>query len=430
MPPDVFDGLTNLRQLNIGANELVSLPSGVFDGLKKLDHLYIYQNNLVSLPSDIFDGLTSLRFLKVVSNPLDSLRPDVFDNLNNLHTLVLYSNGLGSLPPGVFDNLNKLEELDIRYNGLTSLPPDVFEDLSALRSLDARSNPLVCIPLSAFGSRTDVSGISINPALCSTQCSSQVNTPCGQSNQLPCCPDSGLVCGDDGLCIQQEVCLSTGNSCGEGYGDCCDNHNCLIAEPLGTVGECVPCGSDRGICCANRDPPCDSDGFSCIVFLADTVGTCSDCGGENEECCSSNRCANGLICSGGRCNPDSRQDLTATGIDTPDPIRTRVSDCLASRCNHNGRQIGILINNDGDSVRDVTVYIQRSRGGSVHSRSYEQVTIRPGTNYVTHRIYWKKAPSGTYTISAFVDSQYIVDELNENNNRFNRTVELIRTDNR
>ena len=101
---------------------------------------------------------------------------------------------MGSLPPGVFDNLNKLEELDIRYNGLTSLPPDVFEDLSALRSLDARSNPLVCIPLSAFGSRTDVSGISINPALCSTQCSSQVNTPCGQSNQLPCCPDSGLVC--------------------------------------------------------------------------------------------------------------------------------------------------------------------------------------------------------------------------------------------
>ena len=149
---------------------------------------------MVSLDVGVFDGLTNLARLSLYGNELISLPDGVFEDLTNLQYLVLGSNDLVSLDVGVFDGLTNLETLRFHDNNLSSLPDGVFEDLTNLEDLYFDNNPLVCIPLSAFGSRTDVSGISINPALCSTQCSSQVNTPCGQSNQLPCCPDSGLVC--------------------------------------------------------------------------------------------------------------------------------------------------------------------------------------------------------------------------------------------
>ena len=74
-----FDGLSNIRTINLDDNNLSSLPDGVFDSLIDLEGLFLGNNDLVSLP----DG--------------------VFDNAKNLKTLYLQDNNLTVLPDGVFD---------------------------------------------------------------------------------------------------------------------------------------------------------------------------------------------------------------------------------------------------------------------------------------------------------------------------------------
>ena len=66
IPADVFDPLTALTSLNLGANGtaandgLTRLPAGLFDGLAGLTSLRLDQNDLSSLPPRIFEKLTNL----------------------------------------------------------------------------------------------------------------------------------------------------------------------------------------------------------------------------------------------------------------------------------------------------------------------------------------------------------------------------------
>ena len=111
-----FSGLTSLQGLNLGHNDLTSLPEDVFDGLTSLEELFLEANNLSELPADVFDGLTSLQWLYLDSNNLSELPADVFDGLTSLQWVHLGHNDLTSLPDGFFEGLSDLDWLRLEGN--------------------------------------------------------------------------------------------------------------------------------------------------------------------------------------------------------------------------------------------------------------------------------------------------------------------------
>ena len=59
-----------------------------------------------------------LRLLDLGFNDLTTLPPDVFEGLSDLVDLRLVGNDLNTLPDGVFDGLSALETLGLRDNDL------------------------------------------------------------------------------------------------------------------------------------------------------------------------------------------------------------------------------------------------------------------------------------------------------------------------
>ena len=70
-----FAGLTGLTLLNLGGNQLTTLPADIFSGLSALTSLRLNNNQLSTLPSGIFAGLTSLTTLNLSNNPLPTSLP-------------------------------------------------------------------------------------------------------------------------------------------------------------------------------------------------------------------------------------------------------------------------------------------------------------------------------------------------------------------
>ena len=146
LPSGVFDGLGNLRILNILDNDVGSLPEGVFDDLTELRRLDLRANRLRELPSGPFDELINLEYLNLSRNELQNLPDGVFDSLTKLELLALRINELSSVPAGVFDNLPNLERLFLSESKMTELPPGVFANLSRLTLLDLVENDLASLP--------------------------------------------------------------------------------------------------------------------------------------------------------------------------------------------------------------------------------------------------------------------------------------------
>ncbi len=153
-----FDGLTNLKILDLRRNQLRTLPDGVFAGLDSLVDLDLWQNELQTLPAGLFAGLSALISLDMEENDLRTLPPGVFAGLN-LRFLGLEGNRLRTLPSGVFDDLDVTLTLDLSHNDLHSLPGGVFSGLTNLRLLDLSVNRLRVLPPGLFSGLTSMTAL-------------------------------------------------------------------------------------------------------------------------------------------------------------------------------------------------------------------------------------------------------------------------------
>ena len=99
---------------------------GDLDGLSSLEELIVQSNSrLTELPAGIFDDLSSLTTLQIGANAISTLRSDVFSNLSSLTTLGVTYNQLTALPAGVFDGLSSLATLKLENNPVDPLPLSV-----------------------------------------------------------------------------------------------------------------------------------------------------------------------------------------------------------------------------------------------------------------------------------------------------------------
>ena len=154
LPPGIFTGLSNLRSLVLSSNQLTEWPLGI-SSLSNLWSLGLAYNQLTELPPGAFSGLSNLGNLHLAGNRLTELPPGAFSGFSDLRVLSFFGNRLTELPPGIFSGLSNLESLNLDDNNLAELPPGIFSGLSSLRGLQLEDNPGSPFALTVEVIRTD-----------------------------------------------------------------------------------------------------------------------------------------------------------------------------------------------------------------------------------------------------------------------------------
>lgn len=128
----------------------------------------ITDNNFTTLPEDIFNGLAELRTLNIVKNPLTTLPPNIFKELFNLKKLSLSQNQLTALPENILHSDPHLLEFDVNGNQLATLSKDIFQNQTELRKLNLGGNKLKTLSKSMFSARISSCKVNLyrNPWLC------------------------------------------------------------------------------------------------------------------------------------------------------------------------------------------------------------------------------------------------------------------------
>ncbi|RVW25349.1 putative LRR receptor-like serine/threonine-protein kinase, partial [Vitis vinifera] len=159
--PTGIGNLTNLIELDLGANDLTRSIPTTLGRLQKLQRLHIAGNRIRgSIPNDLCH-LKNLGYLHLSSNKLSGSIPSCFGDLPALQELFLDSNVLAFNIPTSLWSLRDLLVLNLSSNFLTgNLPPEVgnmksittldlsknlvseFGDLVSLESLDLSQNNL------------------------------------------------------------------------------------------------------------------------------------------------------------------------------------------------------------------------------------------------------------------------------------------------
>ena len=134
---------------------IATLLDGDFQGLSQLRTLNLHSNRLSELPPEVFHSLSNLRSLNLGGNRLTGLPDRIFASLSGLTSLDLQGNRLTELPATLLSGLSELQWVTFYRNELTELPPGLFTSLTGSVVLDFDGNPGSPFPLTAKVERVD-----------------------------------------------------------------------------------------------------------------------------------------------------------------------------------------------------------------------------------------------------------------------------------
>ncbi|XP_067131001.1 protein toll-like [Centruroides vittatus] len=145
---DVFSDLINLKTIFLNYNQIEHLPPNLLRNNKLLTKFWCCCNKISTLPTGIFDGLSELRELDFWGNQLENLPKNVFQSLSSLEELNLSTNRLTFLHENIFLPLTRLTLLDLSYNNLTTIiGKSLFSSSKHLRTLDLKNAGLTQWPV-------------------------------------------------------------------------------------------------------------------------------------------------------------------------------------------------------------------------------------------------------------------------------------------
>ncbi|XP_023698030.1 leucine-rich repeat-containing protein 4C [Paramormyrops kingsleyae] len=143
IPSYAFNRVPSLRRLDLGELKRLSYVSeGAFEGLSNLRYLNLGMCNLKEIPNLI--PLVRLDELEMSGNQLSVIRPGSFKGLIHLQKLWMMHAQIQTIERNSFDDLQSLVELNLAHNNLTLLPHDLFTPLHHLERVHLHHNPWNC----------------------------------------------------------------------------------------------------------------------------------------------------------------------------------------------------------------------------------------------------------------------------------------------
>ncbi|XP_067125165.1 toll-like receptor 13 isoform X1 [Centruroides vittatus] len=147
--PSAFRVFTQLKTLNLSANNLLTVPSTVLrmETLRELDMSYNgYKNEIFDVKEIKFDIMVSLQAMDLSNNNIIELKSHTFVGLGELKYLALKNAQLETIEPYSFSGLHSLLHLDLSTNFLSEIVNDTFAELFSLVYINLSRNNLKIYP--------------------------------------------------------------------------------------------------------------------------------------------------------------------------------------------------------------------------------------------------------------------------------------------
>ncbi|OWR45424.1 putative toll [Danaus plexippus plexippus] len=143
---------TVLETLDMSFNEISALPDNGLSSLRALQRLLLQNNRISTVADRAFVGLSDLQMLNLSTNALTALPPEMFQSSRDIKQIYLNNNSLSVLAPGLLEGLDQLQILDLSYNELTSewVNRDTFSGLVRLIVLNLSHNRITKIDALLF----------------------------------------------------------------------------------------------------------------------------------------------------------------------------------------------------------------------------------------------------------------------------------------
>lgn len=140
---NAFEGMNQLKLLNLSHNEISNLETENFASLVDLQRLDLSHNKIETIEVNAFACLKELEELNIEHNLIIKVPCDTFDSLLNLKVLVLSFNRIRELSGETFTEINVIEEFYINNNQLESIHPNIISYFEVSKIIDFRDN--LCI---------------------------------------------------------------------------------------------------------------------------------------------------------------------------------------------------------------------------------------------------------------------------------------------
>ena len=148
LPEDLCETCPLLGVLSAEYNRIKSVP--FLRECRRLNKVLLEKNVLTSLNVATFQGLSQLRTIDLSYNAINSLTNGLFQGLNNLRYLYLDHNIISHLPTGIFEDLVNLIRVDLNHNHIQSLPDNLFQRNIIISDIRLNNNKIVTISPTAF----------------------------------------------------------------------------------------------------------------------------------------------------------------------------------------------------------------------------------------------------------------------------------------
>nr|XP_023028507.1 leucine-rich repeat-containing protein 15-like [Leptinotarsa decemlineata] len=140
--PKVFNGLDNLKVLDLSHNELRTIKSNTFYKLSSLKNLSLQNNHIEDIEDHAFISLSRLLHLLLNNNEIRQLPVNVFDSLLLLEYLDLSSNQIEAVDKAIFLANIQLKYVYLNNNRIIHISDELFKNNIRLKSIDISLNPL------------------------------------------------------------------------------------------------------------------------------------------------------------------------------------------------------------------------------------------------------------------------------------------------